>query len=428
MAVIDIGSPVIDRGSWYTYGLSCICKENPANASGKITSVDILMKTLGNVKVGIFYREDPTGYPNRFTARDTQNIGSIDGHQIVDVDLDVEEGDFIGFWIWASGLIEADGSGGEGVWTRVGDIYTWENEEFFFQSGWTISIGAAGHTIPTVTTQEVSDILSITATGNGNITDTGGVNCTKRGICYNLTGNPTVADSKIEETGDFGIGSFTENLTELSSGTKYYVKAYAYNTAGYGYGNEENFTTDEAFPIVTTVNASCEDRQSTTLTAVGILGSGCTYRGFEYYQKNTGVAYDSSMYAVREIGTFVTTGEYRMTLYGLKPLTCYWIRAYAGNVFGIVYGDWVLCCTTEVPSYDIYTEENTARYRLYVSDDEAIAWRGYKGPYSGKQTLINISDITNKTKGVKVLKIDLPDANTKGNFHVCITVKQELKS
>jgi len=184
-------------------------------------------------------------------------------------------------------------------------------------------------------------------------------------------------------------------------------------------------------PTVESINEACEDRQSTTLTAVGEItatGGGYTYRGFEYYQYGEG-EYISSMYAVREIGTFATPCIYRMTLYGLKPSTIYWIRAFAGNIFGIGYGEWVLCSTVgvQVGTYDVYTEPNTAKYRLYVSDDEAIAWRGYKGPYSGKQTLINISDITNKTKGVKVLKIDLPDANTKGNFHICITVKQTLK-
>jgi len=192
-----------------------------------------------------------------------------------------------------------------------------------------------------------------------------------------------------------------------------------------------NFFIPTAIPTVTTINLACEDRQATTLTAVGEItgtGDGYTFRGFEYYQYGEG-EYDSSMWAVREIGRFHTLGEFRMTLYGLKPLTCYWIRAFAGNVFGIGYGEWVICCTIagSPSTYDVYTEPNTARYRLYVSDDEAIAWRGYKGPYSGKQQNINISDITNKTKGIKVLKIDLPDANTKGNFHVCITVKQELK-
>ena len=181
-------------------------------------------------------------------------------------------------------------------------------------------------------------------------------------------------------------------------------------------------------PAVSTLNNTCKDRQSTTLTATGdvtVSGGGYTYRGFEYYEYSATNKYDGEMYAVREIGVFASTGEFEITLYGLKPLTVYYIRAFVGNIFGIDYGDWVLCSTTEVPSYGIYSTTNTASYRLYVSDDEAIAWRGYKGPYTGKQTLINITDITNKTKGIKVLKI-LPDA--KGTFHVCVTLKEEIKS
>jgi len=179
-------------------------------------------------------------------------------------------------------------------------------------------------------------------------------------------------------------------------------------------------------PTVATINLACKDRQSTTLTATGnitVAGGGYTYRGFEYYEYTGGI-YDISMYAVREIGRFVDTGEFEMTLSGLKPLTVYYIRAFAGNDFGIDYGDWVLCSTTEVPSYGIYEEANTASYRLYVSDDEAIAWRGYKGPFTGKQNRIYINDIVNKTKGVKILKL-VPSA--KGTFHVCITVQQYLK-
>jgi len=182
-------------------------------------------------------------------------------------------------------------------------------------------------------------------------------------------------------------------------------------------------------PGVGTINLACEDRQSTTLTAVGEvtdIGGGYTYRGFEYYEHGASDEYDPSMWAVREIGRFVAPGEFRMTLYGLKPSTVYYIRAFAGNIFGISYGDWVECSTTTVPTQS--SGFTTAKYRLYVSDDEAIAWRGYKGPYTGKQNRIYITDIINKTKGVKILKIDLPEANAKGNFHVCITVQQYLKS
>ncbi|GAH94986.1 unnamed protein product, partial [marine sediment metagenome] len=80
---------------------------------------------------------------------------------------------------------------------------------------------------PILTTPAVTDILITTATGNGNVTNTGGDTITKRGVCWNKTGSPTVADSKTEEEGSFGIGAFTASMTELTVGTKYYVRAYA---------------------------------------------------------------------------------------------------------------------------------------------------------------------------------------------------------
>jgi len=103
--------------------------------------------------------------------------------------------------------------------------------------------------IPTVTTQEVSEVnLDNTALGNGTITNTGGENATKRGICWNTTGSPTVADNKTEEEGDFGIGAFTAIMTGLSPEVTYYIKAYAYNSAGYGYGAETTLYYEKVYP------------------------------------------------------------------------------------------------------------------------------------------------------------------------------------
>lgn len=105
-------------------------------------------------------------------------------------------------------------------------------------------------TAPTVSTQAFSDIQKITAAGNGNITNTGGENCDKRGIVYGTTshGDPgNVApgasgyDAFEEETNSFGTGAFTLSLTGLIPGQTYYGRAYGHNSAGYSYGGEEVF-------------------------------------------------------------------------------------------------------------------------------------------------------------------------------------------
>jgi len=158
---------------------------------------------------------------------------------------------------------------------------------------------------------------------------------------------------------------------------------------------------------VTTKDASCKDRQSTTLTAIGIITDvegEYTYRGFEFYEIGTG-EYLDSMYAVREIGEFYLIGEFEMTLSGLKPLTCYYIRAFAGSVIGgIFYGGWVICCTTEVPSYDVYEEETTPTICFYVSEDSGHTWSLKFGPYTTDQADIAITKILVRGSGKKQIK------------------------
>lgn len=95
--------------------------------------------------------------------------------------------------------------------------------------------------LPNVTTSAVSAITLSAASSGGIITSDGGAAITARGICWSATPNPTIANSKT--TDGSGAGTFTSSLISLSSGTKYYVRAYATNNVGTAYGNELNFTT-----------------------------------------------------------------------------------------------------------------------------------------------------------------------------------------
>lgn len=101
-----------------------------------------------------------------------------------------------------------------------------------------------------------------TATGNGNITNTGGENNDKRGFVYGTTtqsapGNVAPAssgyDTYAEDTGDYGTGAFTKAITGLTAGTTYYGRAYSHNSVGYAYGDEVSFRT--MFELVAQVTA-----------------------------------------------------------------------------------------------------------------------------------------------------------------------------
>jgi uncharacterized protein (TIGR02145 family) len=49
---------------------------------------------------------------------------------------------------------------------------------------------------------------------------------------------------------EMGIGSFTATLTNLKPKTTYYVRAYATNSSGTGYGNELTFTTSDSLNVM----------------------------------------------------------------------------------------------------------------------------------------------------------------------------------
>ncbi len=97
--------------------------------------------------------------------------------------------------------------------------------------------------LPTVTTQAVSLIGTTTATGNGNITDLGVPDPTHYGVVYNEAGSPTISDPHTDEGSTSSTGAFTSDMTGLTPGTDYHLKAYATNSVGTFYGNEVTFST-----------------------------------------------------------------------------------------------------------------------------------------------------------------------------------------
>ena len=145
---IDIGMPAIDRAS-STGTNTYVDKLNPANGTGKITSVEIWAAAdLINCEVATFFQPDPGGFPNNFTTRDTQVIGTVTAgsKQTFPVDLDVEEGDYIGIYFTA-GTLERDlGSGG--YWYHNVDDIPCVNQEFWVTgSGAELSLYGTGTTV-----------------------------------------------------------------------------------------------------------------------------------------------------------------------------------------------------------------------------------------------------------------------------------------
>ena len=106
------------------------------------------------------------------------------------------------------------------------------------------TLGSVVYVTPTVTTSAVVLITETTAVAGGKVTADGGASVTERGVVYSTSQNPTTVNSKV--TAGSGTGSFTCNLSGLQAGTKYYVRAYAVNSAGTSYGTQVSFTTQQS--------------------------------------------------------------------------------------------------------------------------------------------------------------------------------------
>ena len=95
---------------------------------------------------------------------------------------------------------------------------------------------SAPPTSPAVTTTALTNITTSSATTGGTILINGNAAITQSGIVWSKTNTtPTLTDSIV--AGTTASGSFTTNLTGLDFNTVYYIRAFATNSIGTGYGD-----------------------------------------------------------------------------------------------------------------------------------------------------------------------------------------------
>ncbi len=119
-------------------------------------------------------------------------------------------------------------------------------------------------TIPLISTSMVTNITSTTASCGGTVTSDGGAAITARGICWSTAVDPTLTDFKSSD-GSLGTGSYNCNIFGLTGNTTYYVRAYASNSSGTGYGDMKSFTSSEVSYTSITKPAEVIDTASAIL-------------------------------------------------------------------------------------------------------------------------------------------------------------------
>lgn len=124
-------------------------------------------------------------------------------------------------------------------YNSVGNSLTYSNELTLTTSSLIV--------LPTLTTTVVTSTIGGNALSGGNITNSGNAVITARGVVWSVSTNPTISLSTKTVDGS-GNGMFESTITGLVSGTTYFARAYATNSAGTSYGNEITFT-ETAVPL-----------------------------------------------------------------------------------------------------------------------------------------------------------------------------------
>jgi hypothetical protein len=98
--------------------------------------------------------------------------------------------------------------------------------------------------IPSLVTINITELTTTSLTSGGLVFSSGGDTVRSRGICVGTAINPQVHDSSaIKTVSGTGTGSYTSTVSGLMPGTTYYIRAYATNVVGPGYGNQYVVTT-----------------------------------------------------------------------------------------------------------------------------------------------------------------------------------------
>ncbi|WP_184550738.1 NHL repeat-containing protein [Mucilaginibacter sp. FT3.2] len=168
-------------------------------------------------------------------------------------------------------------------------------------------------TIPVIITRDViKDAIDTSAHSGGFISETLTNAVSTYGICWSATNaTPTTSDSKTADT--VSLLSFTSRMKGLKINTKYYVRAYAINSVGTGYGSVIEITTGgDLTSKVGTVSTLAGNANPDLIDGTGAAASFYSPQGITIDNTGTLIIADAFNSAIRK----VTTGGAVTTLTG----------------------------------------------------------------------------------------------------------------
>lgn len=195
---------------------------------------------------------------------------------------------------------------------------------------------------PTVLINNIVDLQPTEAVVSAEVAGDGGSPITERGMCWSATNStPTLSDSYVANA-LAEVGQFNQQITGLTSGTTYYVRAYATNSLGTSYSDTLSIEMPlpETPPTVLTYAAGDVTSNSADVSG-SVIDEGSkpvTQRGIAYSTTDTVPDINSS-----DTNTWLQgdggIGSYLFEMRGLTPNTTYYYRAFAISAVGVAYGE-----------------------------------------------------------------------------------------
>jgi hypothetical protein len=228
--------------------------------------------------------------------------------------------------------------------------------------------------ISTLSTTAASAITNVSATAGGNITAANDDAVIERGIVWSTSANPTI-DLLTKTISGLGTGSFTANMTGLTAGTTYYVRAFARNSNTTSYGAQISFTTLTPPTLSSTTTPS-------SITSGSAISGGNISSANGFTMVTRGVVWSTSANPTIALSTktaeaSTAIGSFTASITGLTANTTYYLRSYATNTSGTDYGPQITFTSASAPNGLVSTDPAVSAYAIkqaYPASTDGFYW------------------------------------------------------
>lgn len=197
--------------------------------------------------------------------------------------------------------------------------------------GKTISVSTNNATVPAVSSITPVDSTTLSISVKASILSAGEFSVSEIGFCWSSeTQEPTTAHLKYNATDQLGHAEFIAEIVDLKPETTYYIRAYAVNERGTGYGDVYTYTASKGLEV-TTLRV---DVSGINIKAYGQVTPGTQnyHHGFDVSMNKEDLLNRNDNVIKEDVHTNLSYNEANGTFNGditnLKVNTTYFIRAW----------------------------------------------------------------------------------------------------